>query len=591
MTYRFYITRNERREVFPLNFSSTSLIDEREEGKVFRRRTFNGTLVFGGSKSVIDEMGMHTDRYSDFNYFLVAEQDFPCTDLIFEIEKDGNPYWRGTFATSDGQIDLDKCTFSVTPRTLDQYTIFDEKGDDQYNILRGSIQARNVRMRRMVTRNVITEFEYTRCFLLKEVIQYIAEQIVPGVEFQSTFLNAATNPVTLATNRYLNVMIAQKSDIKRWQASDKAWRGMLSFNEIMEICKIMNLYWTYEEGVLRVEHISYFTYDDGMDLRSQPLHKAVRSFSYDKNNMPARETYSFMESQGMDFVPHTMTYFSECFNKNKENNTVNYSWEVTTDIEYIQDCMADPDKISNISDDGWVLLSTYWDAPAFRIYMSYSTNPEYKFNGDLGWSMLLRTLHMHDRPVPNGAIAGAPLEFYSTRKIKIQECSAIVCDDFDASELVTTELGEDYFGGIKATVIRAELFPTGLTRLVLGYGYPNKPIVPVVYRNLVIVEEKGTELPYIFPITYYAQLSRPADNDLTVSFRVRMLTQSNSPRFIDVSISIANGQTAGTTTVFATDPDPADPDVCRYGITNFNVTGSSFTWSMNVNYDRTIDCV
>lgn len=594
MTYRFYVTypySSVETEVFPLNFNSTSLIDEVETGRIFRRRKFNGTLMFGTNSWAENEHGVKINRKVDFDYFYDIEITEPCESIYLEITRDGDTYWLGKFSTSDGEFDLDKCTFSVTPQVQDKYTAFDEEGDSQVNILQGALDFYTTTMSRMMSGGVVVDFVYTRNVLLIDAIEYLARQIDGAITIESDFFTEAINPVTLTTNRYNLLTLAQKSDIKRWSASDKAWKGFISFNELMEIIKIMNLYWVYDDttNTLTIEHISHFSYADGLDLRTQKLHQSVNRYKYDKNNMPASEKYSFMEANSADFIPHSINYFSPCTNQDKQSNTIQYSWNVTTDIEYIQDCMDSADKKGNISDDGWVLLANY-DSGGYKIYMNHNTGSEIRFNADLGWALLHKAFFKHDRPVLAGYMNNINEAFYSTKKTRIQESSAIICDDFDASELITTELGETYFGGIKATVLRAELSPSGLVKMVLGYGQADNPIIPIVYANLIQIEEKADATPPN-KTDYYAQTSVPADADITIDFDIRILDDFGFFHDDHGQITILSGTSSGSETVIWSAPaEPLASNVCRFNIYNVVIAGGALTWEYYFNLDTAADC-
>lgn len=89
--YRFYISEasSTSYEVYPLNFLSTSLIDQQEEGKIFYRRKFNGTLLFGTTSRVTDYddgITIH-NRKEDFDLFWSFEQYEPCVKLYLTITK------------------------------------------------------------------------------------------------------------------------------------------------------------------------------------------------------------------------------------------------------------------------------------------------------------------------------------------------------------------------------------------------------------------------------------------------------------------------------------------------------------------------
>jgi hypothetical protein len=596
--YRFYITYSTvTREVFPCNFLSTLLVDEKESGRMFFRRKFSGELLFGTNSWAEDDSGTAVNRKDDWQFLWDIEQLVPCEKLYLEITKDGLSHWIGYFSTSDGKFDIDNCTFRVTPIVYDKYSVFDEFGDDEINLLGGVLAFQTTTMSRMLTYGVVTDFEYTRCIYLIDVIEYLVQYIDPLATISSDFLTAATNPITLADNRYNLLTISQKSDIKRWNASDKAWKGYMSFNKLMEILKIMNLYWEYDASThtFYVEHISsaVFSPAAGLDLRTQKLHTHVNKYEYDKANMPASEIFSFMESENEYFIDHSIKYYSTCSNQDKGSNTVSYSWNVTTDIEYIQDCMASSDKKGNISDDGWVILANYDDG-GLKVYMNHTTGYEIRFNADMSWAILHLAFFKHDRPILTGYMNNALDLFYTTRKTRVQECSAIICEDFDPNQEITTELGETYFSGIKASVLKAEHSPMGMVKLRLGYGQPDNPIIPFEYENLIQIEEvANTTYPTVpTATTYYAQTSVPADADITIDFDVRILDDWGAFHDDHGQITILNGATSGSTTVNWTAPaEPLASNLCRFNIYNVVVAGGMMVWEYYFNLDEDADCL
>ena len=107
----------------------------------------------------------------------------------------------------------------------------------------------------------------------------------------------------------------------------------------MYILRVMfNVYWTWDGYNLVVEHISYFTKTDGIDLRTQEIAERSNKYEYDKEEMPRYEKFSWMEAFNKDFIGVPIKYetstgiASPCV----ENTEVEYSVRVTTDIEMIE---------------------------------------------------------------------------------------------------------------------------------------------------------------------------------------------------------------------------------------------------------------
>ena len=469
--YKHYLTiLSTRIEVFPLNFNSTTLTDERERDQIFYRRKFGGTLRFYGD---------------DFYLLHIAELTAPCEYIIYEIEKKVSGtcdtyenYWIGQFSTTDGKFDLDRCTFDITPLPDDIYSDFIDKGNTEYNILTLPL----------VTTHT-SGFTYTRNRWLIDVIEYIAEQIVPGVIVTSRFFTEATNYVTGIENRMTLLTIAQKSDIKRPGSSNPATIAMLSFNELMEILRMFNVYWDYD-GELIIEHISYFESLPGMDLRGQVLAEKSNKYSYLKEKMPKFERFSFMEASNSDFIGVPIRYESKCINPDPDSNISEYTNRVTTDISMIEI------ESESVVDEGFVIFCNYLYGGNYYVYFTIGRlSLTSKYNNDLSWANLHHAFFKHNRVLSEGYMNNSLTEFASIQKNKQQEVLAKVCreDNYDPRDYITTELGEIHFLGEKASVMRSELKPSGEMRFLLLYGETNlsgesepEPLVMLIIEDLLL---------------------------------------------------------------------------------------------------------
>jgi hypothetical protein len=490
MNYRFYITVGSSRvECFPQNFLKTSLVDQKEDGKAYYRRKFSGTLRFYCNTKI---------GTSDFDILYYTEEliisgVLSCQEIILEIEqKDSGAntyhnYWTGYFTTADGAWDLDNSTFDVTPKPYDNYKNFDFEGNTEYNII-SDLAAEKI------TTIVTTDpGPYDDNIPIIKVIEYLAEQTFgAGTTVISWFLNNEVNYVTVDTNKYRYLTIAQKSDIKRPGATNPATIGMMSFAEMMDIMRVMyNVQWTYDGSDVRVEHVSYWDAVAGMDLRTQAMAVKSNKYSYQRGNMPRYEKFAFMEGGDGNYVNHTISYQVECVN-NDEGSTKSEAVKVTTDLSYIIECMSSVGMEGNISDDGWVILANEYDSVDYHVYYGISYASFYaSYNYVNSWSYLLRAFFLHDRVLMTGLIQGIAIDFISARKLKKQPVNAIVCyeDDYSPEDYITTELGETYFGGEKGYVESATIHPEGKVEFSLLYG-PDKDtavVMPPRSKNLHVV--------------------------------------------------------------------------------------------------------
>lgn len=467
--YRFYISTASSLtyEVFPLKFLSSTIVYELEGEQVFYRRKFNGSLLFGTNSLV----GMH-NRKEDWDLFWGIEQFDPEEKLYLTITKEFGgfieTYWDGYFATSDGNFDIDICTFEVTPIAIDDYTDVLDLADTQYNII-------NVPSMGTVTATYEgSAYNYTRTRWLARigsdnVLEYIAHQMIPGSTVVSDFFTEFNNPITLAANKLLYLVIAQKSDITRYSSSDAATTAMLSWNELMDILwGMFQVRWNYNliTNTFTIEHNSQFTYTAGIDLRAQLSCVATNKYRYLKDKMPKYENFSMMEADGVNFVGTSIYYDSGGINQDPKSNSSDFTIPVVTDIEYLMKGGGTG------SDEGFVILCPELNGAVYNVRGEFGRldNNYYALNMDLSIANLQHDYFRYDRVLPTGYLNGLLVTFFSSRKTKQQECSAILCEELDPTGDITTELGETYFGGAKAIIKTASLSPTGEIKFVLLYG-------------------------------------------------------------------------------------------------------------------------
>lgn len=489
MTYIFYITdsTSTETEVHPLNWLECALVWEKEDDEVFYRQKFEGALTFGGKKLC-----------ADYDLLYAYEVDDPCQVLYLTIYKDGALYWEGFFTTGQGEWDFDAKTFTITPSVIDDYTDWEAEGDKEYQILALS------RVNTIYNDGADT-ITYDRTILLMDVIEYLAQQVFsPTVTVASEFLSNATNPITGITNKYNYLTIAQKSDVIYYDSSNPATNGPMSWNQLAEILKCMNLRWTYaaDLNILTIEHLSEWGTVSAIDVRSQDLMKSTNKFRYIKEELPKYEYFRWMEAYNEDFIGYPIWYDSSCVS----NETTEFSLNVTTDIQFIRECITN-DEREKISKDGWVLFATHLVGSDYYININSGLSDVY-FNGDLCWTRLHRLFFKHGRQMITGYMNGSLQTFYSSKKIKQQECNIIYCSELIPYRGIITELGEDYFGGERGEIKKAVIKPHGEVNLTLIYGPEATEITPETEVKIIRIEESGIcgEL--------HATLSPAADADI-----------------------------------------------------------------------------
>ena len=204
---------------------------------------------------------------------------------------------------------------------------------------------------------------------------------------------------------------------------------------MMQILKMYNLFWKYDGTTLRIEHYDYWQSLAGLDLQTQKISEAANKYSYINDERPKYEKFSFMEAGDSNYTQHTIKYNSACADP---EHTSEYSNKVTTDLQYIIDCGGDPDLVSNVSDDGWVILASYLSGADYFVYYGNAyENAISSYNYVNSWSYLLRALFLHGRVELSGYINFTAIDFISIRKLKQQNINAIVCheDDYDPEDI------------------------------------------------------------------------------------------------------------------------------------------------------------
>jgi len=116
---------NNTRNVFPIE-DGAGIVYEKEDYMAYFRAKFNGSLIFrNDSKSGV----------FDYNIFKNANWYDVFTLYIYRTSYTSDPIFTGKFRIYDGGFDDDKCTFTVTPEVVDDYSCLIYKGEDEVNII------------------------------------------------------------------------------------------------------------------------------------------------------------------------------------------------------------------------------------------------------------------------------------------------------------------------------------------------------------------------------------------------------------------------------------------------------------------------
>lgn len=308
---------------------------------------------------------------------------------------------------------------------------------------------------------------------LNDVLQEMVKALgTCGYKLTSIFFDinkSGTRPTNRAYSKAFDhartLQIYEKTDVKSWN-SDQAAQDTLersplsiSWKRMYENLKaLFNLGFIIdkETKTIRIEHISYFEDRRMLDLTQDRYLTDIKGrwrYSYDKEQLPTKEIFKFMESNLYDFDGLPINYESVCSNDNKATN------ETTILADYVSvnvDSMAYVPgqtvgnkaglvtKNDSYTNEGMVLVEV---SPTGYIVSGRSElNGSVKRNMNLSWPNLQDYYHRHKRPQSQGYMNNRLTNFETFKRTRKQEAIQIqlCCSDFEnfyPIDLVKTQLG------------------------------------------------------------------------------------------------------------------------------------------------------
>jgi hypothetical protein len=291
---------------------------------------------------------------------------------------------------------------------------------------------------------------------------------------------SSTNYVTGLPSKVYNLLVFQKSDVKRASAINNATKCIVDFEDLFfGICRFFNLEYWIEGDTVHIEHVSFRTMVTGLDLTLPRYKKFTRfktRYQYDTSKLPREEKFITQEKTvNSDFEGFPIRYSNNCANSGSDGVKEYPVNGVTTDLVFV---LNNPESDSKaVSDEGVFLAAT--DAFAGGNYLI--TEPAVLFevmpNNSLAWSQLLRDYHRHKRPFRNGNMNAVETTFDSViPTVKGEEIAIPFCcgDVFDPGKLVKYVIGD---GAVESTSFSLR---TGIMKLNLLYeaddeGATNQP--------------------------------------------------------------------------------------------------------------------
>lgn len=319
-----------------------------------------------------------------------------------------------------------------------------------------------------------------------------------ATEFQPN--NIVTNYVTGQRTQTDNLILFQKSDVKRPNVSGNAWKAEWTFEKLMETLTILfNTAYSIENGVFRLEHISWFSRNSGLDLTQPKYEKWLRGsnkYTYDVGSIPQKEIFEFKESYKVaGFWNSEINYSSTCAIGSNKDNTKNYTVDdLTTDVEL---CLNNPSSDSSVVEDkGFVLIATRFYNGEYYI-LTESTTQGTRLNNTLSFPRLLRRYGLHNRPVNKGTIDGEMTTFLSTKPIKKGDKISVplCCDNvFNPLDTVKTGLGN---GIVDSAVFDLQSETLELELLYDVFNVLTNNVAPVLQGGQLSTHKN---VPLVFPL-------------------------------------------------------------------------------------------
>lgn len=293
-----------------------------------------------------------------------------------------------------------------------------------------------------------TETEHTRLRTFADVANLLFSQCGDSVRSDIFDMNSpednSISYVTGLTNKLRFILIEQKSDALKPTASQGATIGELNFTDFTTILRHMfNCFWDFIDGVIRIEHLSFFQRTNGLDLTAPQfanMIKASNKYDFSLKDLPKFERWILKDSGGMDFVGQDVSYNNICVNQDAETNTAQYDISlVSTDIDYLQ---RNPDDLSK---DGFVFFCCSFTGGQYVLNQDIGIlTGIVQLNGHFSLANLLPAYHLHGRILESGTMNGISQIFLSYKRYKRQNVFNIqlCCDTpYNNQEFMKTFLG------------------------------------------------------------------------------------------------------------------------------------------------------
>lgn len=336
---------------------------------------------------------------------------------------------------------------------------------------------------------------------LNEAIEAIVSEYCPSITVKSDFFQinpeneSSINYVTNTLSKVDNIIMFQKSDVKRPNAVNRATKLEWTFEKLMESLKFMfNVDWRIENDQFVIEHVSFYTKEMGIDATEKKYErflKGKRKYTYKNEDIPEREEWIYKEASYRDFVGRPILY-TDCQTAGSKQIVKSYALtDVTTDIEFI---LQNPDSENeNVEDAGVVFIATKQnELSEYYILQEAGILDAGRLNNTLSNALLQRDYQKYERPLPRGIMNGEQTSFYSVKNTKQGEAFSIPLDcntNFDPDDIIKTHLG---YGEVDKAVFNFKSCMLELTLLYNAFEDLEQNTAPIAQNKVLTMIKNQT---------------------------------------------------------------------------------------------------
>lgn len=385
MAYRYRLVYATK-ELEISSVSSGKIIVEKEEGEIFTREKFSGTIAIEGEGyNFLIEAKAYANQCCQEIRVIIDERCHGSYSLI----------WEGYFTLHDIEWDYFTKTAEVkkiNPR--DKYDKILRNWHKEINLM-DNPERETIMFQGYLSYPAISEFNPTGAnwyegFTLIQAIQYVAKETLSGSGGEdiiytneyliSQFFTAPVNYVTGKANYLAETMIMHMSDAKRPAAANPARIGKISLKTLLQELKtLFSAYWYIDSvGKFKIEHLSYFDpsrVGTTIDL-THPLFKDItynRLKVFDKTDLlkgveglEIAMNVNYFENKDhltylavtSEFSKSYITYSSSCVPYSNKGEIIE---EIKTCSIFFTDFIACWTQPGKLPEEGWVLVQHRWN--------------------------------------------------------------------------------------------------------------------------------------------------------------------------------------------------------------------------------------